>query len=106
MNAPATVPTELPNRIQPGQVLIQGRCLSVRKAKDTYFHLVAMPAPDVYSHPSTVEVSAKERLAEKEGDFRAVCKVSGFPRQFNQTDRDTGEVRTVRTADVKLQAVS
>lgn len=101
MNAPA----ELPAKITLGQTLIQGRCLAVRKAKDVFYHLVAMPAADPYSHPSTVEVSSSERLAEKDGDFRSLCRVTGYPRQFKQTDRDTGEEKIVRTADVKLQAV-
>jgi hypothetical protein len=105
MNAPATNPAEFPARLTPGQVLIRGRCIGVRKAKDTFYHLVAMAAPDLYSHPRTVEVSARSRLAEKDNDFSVLCTVGGFPRQFNQTDKATGEVFSVRTADVKLQAV-
>ena len=87
-----------------GSVLIKGRCVAVRRSKDVWYHLVAMPAPDLYSHPSVVEVSAPRRLADSASDFEQLCRVTGYPRQFVQTDRDTGEQRTVRTADVRLTA--
>lgn len=90
---------------KPAVALIQGRCLNVRKSGELFLHLIAMPAPDPYSHPSTVEVSALTRMAEKDGDFRALVRVTGYPRQYKTTDRDTGEERTVRTADARLSVV-
>lgn len=86
--------------------IIAGRCIGVRKVNDIFLHLVTMPAPDAYSHPSTVEVAADSRLAEKEGDFKAMCRITGFARQYKKTDEDTGEIKIVRTADVRLTAVS
>lgn len=86
--------------------IIAGRCIGVRKVNDIFIHMVTMPAADPYSHPSTVEVSASSRLAEKDGDFKAMCRITGFPRQYKATDKDTGEIRIVRTADIRLTAVS
>lgn len=105
MNAPEQV-TPLKTNAAAALAIIAGRCLAVRKVNDTFLHLVAMPAADPYSHPSTVEVAADSRLAEKDGDFKAMCRITGFARQYKATDKDTGEVRVVRTADVRLTAVS
>ncbi len=102
MNAPEQV-TPL-NTV--AMALITGRCIGVRKVNDIFLHLVTMPAPDAYSHPSTVEVAADTRLAEKDGDFKAKCRITGFARQYKATDKDTGEVRVVRTADIRLSAIS
>lgn len=104
MNAPEQV-TPL-NTPAAAVALIAGRCIGVRKVNDIFLHLVTMPAPDAYSHPSTVEVSADTRLAEKDGDFKAKCRIIGFARQYKATDKDTGEVRVVRTADIRLTALS
>lgn len=95
-----------PVRTASAEVLITGRCIQVRKAGDSFLHLVAMPAPDPYSHPSTVEVMAGERLCDREETFSARCRVKGYPRTYKATDRDTGEQKTVRTADVKLEAIA
>ena len=92
------------NSVAVGSVLVKGRCVAVRRSKDLFYHLVAMPAADLYSHPSVVEVSASHRLADSGSDFEQVCRVTGYPRQFVQTDRDTGEQRTIKTADVRLTA--
>ena len=96
------VPTKAPTN---GRCVIKGRLVNVRRAGDNWFHLVVMPAPDAYSNPSTVEIMSKRRLAEKEEDVSLVCQVSGFRRSYKSTDRETGEIKTVYTADNKLVAV-
>lgn len=88
------------------RTIIQGKIVGLRKAGQVYLHLVAMPAPDPYSHPSTVEISSESRLGAKDEEIKVVCRVSGFARAYKRTDEDTGEVSTIRTADVRLQAVA
>lgn len=100
----SAVPAPAPKALPPGQVLITGRCLGVRKAGKSFAHMVVQPAPDPYSHPNTLEVFAESRLADAEQEFRAVCNVRGRPRSYNQVD-EFGEKRTVRTADCSLWAV-
>ena len=87
-------------------VLISGKCIQVRKSGETWLHLVSMPAPDPYSHPSTVEVAAAARLCDRDEPFSARCRISGYARTYKTVDRDSGETRTVRTADVRLSAVA
>lgn len=87
------------------RTVIQGKIVGLRKAGQSFLHLVAMPAPDPYSHPVTVEVSSDRRLGARDDEIKVVCRVTGYPRSFKATDKDTGEVSTVRTADVRLVAV-
>lgn len=99
-------PAELPVSSAVARTVIQGRIIGVRKVGTVFLHLVAMPAPDPYSHPTTVEISSDHRLGQKDEDVKVVCRVTGFLRSYKATDKDTGEVSTVRTADVRLQAVA
>lgn len=107
MNAPlssAPVAASAPT-VKAGQIYILGRLLAIRKAGQSFLHLVIMPAPDAYSSPSTVEVIAKSRLGEKDQDIRILCRIAGFKRSYKTTDSETGEQRTQMTADNKLYAI-
>jgi hypothetical protein len=79
-----------------------GRCTQVRKAGTVLLHLVALPAQDEYSSPSTIEVIATERFASPGDDCRVILRAGGFRRSYRSTDKDTGEVRNVTTADNKF----
>lgn len=104
MSAVAAVPNPSQSQIslRAGQVMIVGRCMSAKKAGTLYAHLVVLPAPDPYSSPSTVEVLSKTRQADSEEDVKLLCHVRGYKRSYRTTDRETGEVRQVHTADNKL----
>lgn len=91
--------------IKPGQVLITGRLTAFKRAGQLFEHLIVIPAPDPYSSPATVSVLGKSRLGDQEQDVRVLCRVGGYRRSFNSTDRETGEVRKVQTADNKLFVV-
>jgi hypothetical protein len=91
--------------IQPGQVFIKGRISSVRKAGAVFLHLVTLPAPDSYTSPSTVEIGANARLGQKDEDISQLCRIAGYRRSFKATDKDTGEISTIHTADNRLFAV-
>lgn len=104
MNAPATV-SPVSTQIKPGQVYLAGRCTAVRKAGTLMVHLVVLPAPDEYSSPATVEILASNRIASPGDDCRVLCRVGGYRRQYKQTDKDTGEIRQMATADNKLYAI-
>lgn len=110
MSAPdTTAPAAASKSILPGQTLIRGRCQAVRsfqtQSGKLWAHLVVMPAPDSYSHPATVEVVARNRLADRDQDFSALCAVGGVRSSFASTDKDTGETKTIVTAQVRLTAV-
>lgn len=105
---PSPSPSAAPG-LQPGQVVIRGKLMNQRRYVGpqgaSYFCLVVMPAPDAYSSPATVEIQSPTRLGETEEEITCLCQVGGFPRTYQAKDRETGEISTVRTADVKLRAV-
>lgn len=105
MNAPAAVAQLQAAQIKPGQTFIIGRCTLARKAGESFLHLVVLPAADEYSSPATVEIISKQRFAAAGDDVRILCRIGGFRRQYKVTDKETGEVRTVTTADNKFFAV-
>lgn len=105
MNAnvqPLAAPPVKKLEVQPGQVWIIGRCISAKKSGTLWEHLVVLPAPDLYSSPSTVSVLAKTRQASQEEDVQLLCRVTGYKRSYNKTDQETGERTTVKTADNRL----
>jgi len=66
--------------------------------------LVRMKAASEYDTPATVEV-VSERSLGGEGEVISVeCAVTGRYRSYEVTDKQTGEVRVVRTADNILTA--
>lgn len=107
MNTPASAPA--PRTVAIGQVLIRGRILSRRSITTQqgklWLTLVAMPAPDPYSHPATVEVKSDKALGQSQDDVEVLCRLGGSRRTFQVTDKETGERLTVATADNSLTAV-
>lgn len=95
--------------IKPGQTLIQGRCTHVRTFSAAsgrrFAHLVALPAPDAYSHPGLVEVVASQRLADTGADVSFLCNVTGVSNSFKSADRETGEIKQIQSATIRLNAV-
>ena len=97
-----------PRSVKLGHVVLRGRLVSARRPSQNgqyWTHLMVLPAPDPYSSPSTVEILATRRLGERDEDVEVECRVGGYKRSYKSTDRETGEVRQVQTADVKLFAL-
>lgn len=92
-------------RLQVGETIIKGRCVGVRKAGQVFLHLIVLPAPDPFTSPATVEVSAKARHASAEDDVQLRCRVTGYRRSYENRDKQTGEITTIYTADNRLQVV-
>lgn len=86
-------------------VVVEGRLTQIRKAGKTFLHLVTLPAEDEFSSPATVEINAGERLGEAGTAIKVTCRIGGFRRQYRSTDQETGEQKTVVTADNRLYAV-
>lgn len=108
----STLPLNAP-KLGLGQTFIQGKIAYIRVHKaesgKIYVSILKIAAPDAYSHPSTVEVSSREKLGEINDEWRGVCTVVGYPRSYEQkkTDPETGEIeiKTIRTATISLRAV-
>lgn len=88
--------------LQLAEAILQGRLTKVTKRQDNFLHLVVLPAPDAYTSPATVEIVAKSRLGQPDDDIRCRVRIGGYRRSYNVTDRETGEVRSQVTADVRL----
>lgn len=99
----------LPQSIKAGQVLISGRLKSRRRFSTQegprFENIVTMPAPDAYSSPSTVSIVSKAPVGDPDTDVRVMCQVGGRSRSYKAVDPDTGEQKTVFTADNRLLAV-
>ncbi len=108
MNAPAAaVPSINPDqhtRIKPNQILVKGRLVGMRKAGKSIAHFVTVPAPDQYSHPTSLMFFSSVREGEVENDISCLCELRGRMRTYAQTD-DMGEKRQVKTVDLTMWAV-
>ncbi|MCV2216225.1 hypothetical protein [Thauera sp. Sel9] len=113
MSAAAAQVAEMPATqskpgIKAGEAIIRGRLVLVRRPtgnSTVWENLVVMPAPDPYSSPATVSILAKGRLGEIEDDVQVRVRIGGYRRSFKSTDRETGEIRQIQTADVRLFAI-
>lgn len=109
MNA-AVQPIPAGPGVKLGEALLSGRIVSARAIKTqdgrVFLTLVKLPAPDEFTSPQTIEVRSTERLGEVGSDWRGKVRIGGYARQYNTTDKETGEVTSVRTAEVRLQLVA
>lgn len=103
MNAP--VPNLKTTALQNMLVHVAGRIESSSKYQDSFTTLVKTPAPDAYSHPSTIELRSKARLGQIGDEIAVVGRLTGVPRKFNRTDKSSGEITMVKTADMYLHLV-
>jgi len=94
----STNPTKSPPCTITGRI---SACDWYPRQKPTRFTtLVRLPAADEYSTPATVELSSAQSIG-KEGDTvtDVVCAIGGRYRSYEVTDKQTGDIRTVKTAD-------
>lgn len=91
--------------VQPGQTIIKGRIENVRKAGTLFLHRLILPAADAYSAPACIEIRASRRLGDSGDDWSGVVQLGGYRRSYRATDRETGEIRQIMTADNTLTAV-
>lgn len=67
--------------------------------------LCKIPNPSEYETGGTVELRSTQRLGTPGEEFSGWCRVSGYPRQYKATDKDSGELVQVRTAEVRLTVI-
>ncbi len=90
MTSPATDQSK--SHTRQNQALLAGRVNSVRKADDTVYTEVTLPAPDQYSQPAVVEVRSRKRLAQAGETIEVLVTCGGYRgKSFVYTDKDTGE---------------
>lgn len=96
--------------LKKGEALISGRIVSVRAINTQngrqWLTLVKLPAPDEFTSPQTLEVRSKDKPGAPGEDLHCKVRLGGWPRSYEAKDRDTGELTTVRTAEVRLEIVA
>lgn len=104
----AELPASSKSAMKLGEATIKGRLQLYRRPQGNsqfWENLIILPAPDEYSSPATVLVLASRRLGERDEDVTVRVRIGGYRRSYNATDRETGEIRNIQTADVKLFAL-
>lgn len=90
-------------------IMLIGQIYQVQKiqeAKDNpWEHLLVLEAPDKYTSPSTVRLRAEKKLGVKGEEIRQLARAAGYRRMFDKTDRSTGEVTRVTSADGYFTAI-
>jgi len=77
------------------------RAINTREGRQ-FITIVKLPAPDEYTSPQTVELRSRAPLGEVGDQFMGRVRVGGYGRSYQATDAETGEKRTVQTADNSL----
>jgi hypothetical protein len=100
-----------PNNTLPiGISYLEGRIANRRKysSNDGVFWLsvLKLPAKDKFSHPGTVEIMSQRPIGDVGEDWRGSVEITGYPRTYNaKPDPETGEIRRVNTADIRLRVI-
>lgn len=93
-----------------GQVQVAGRIVHVRgyrtrQGERAASHIIKTPAPDQFTSPGTLEVHAGRKLGDPGDDVSVLCRLTGFGRSYQVTDPETGEKRSIQTADLRLSVI-
>lgn len=94
-----------------GVALIAGRIVGQRAIKTQegrlFLTLLKLAAPDEFTSPQTIEVRSREALGDKDTTWRGRVSIGGFGRSYDgKADPETGEIRSVRTAENRLTVVA
>lgn len=87
-------------------VVVTGKLVDQRKNEGVFYSTVLMARADEYSQPMPFEVRSTRQLGSRGEVVTVPCRVGGFfRRSYQHSDKQTGEVRTVRPIVVTLDAV-
>lgn len=76
-------PAEIGNKPLPAnQTILRGRVVEIKKNDSGCFTAIALPAPDQYSHPQTVEVRSRSIIGRPQEDITVRVVVGGFRRGY------------------------
>jgi len=92
------------------QGFVSGRLKSKPQTMQTkdgrrYVQLLVTPAPDAYSMPSIVELRSVSSLGQEGDDWSGLVRIGGYPNDYEITDKQTGEIKQVRSARISLEVV-
>lgn len=83
--------------LKPNQMMVIGRLDRVTKFESKFDHIVTCAAPDEFSKPSVLRLSATTRLADPGEMIKCLAVFNGWPNNYEMKGQD-GEKRTVYDA--------
>jgi hypothetical protein len=96
-------------QVPPLVAAVKGRVFAARRIQTKngpqVITILKLAAPDEYSSPQTIELRSAQRLADNGQDWSGRVRIGGYGRQYQATDPETGEKRTVQTADNSLTVI-
>lgn len=110
MSAVAEKVSPILPKLLPAQSFLSGLIAGRRRVNSQngslWLTVIKLPAANEFSHPATVEVRSHNPLGEINDKWSGVVSVTGFPRSYNtKPDQETGEIKSVKTAQVALDVV-
>lgn len=89
------------------ETLVSGKLIEQRRHEGEFFSVVLAAAKDQFSPPVPLEVRSDHSLGSQGEIINVRCAIGGYrARQFQQTDRNTGEVRRVSPVRMTLRALN
>lgn len=89
------------------ETLVSGKLVEARKHAGEFFSVILAAAKDAFSPPVPLEVRSDKPLGNRDELVSVRCTIGGYrSRTFEQTDRDTGEVRRVSPVRMTLRALN
>lgn len=97
-------------KLQMGQAFLSGLVAGRRRITgqngSIWLSVIKLPAADEFSHPATIEVRSSTPIGDVNEKWSGIVTVTGYPRSYNtKPDPETGEIKSVKTAQVALEVV-
>ena len=106
MSSPSEkVSSLIASEIKRCHVFISGRIDSSRRFDGRHFTRMVLPAIDEYSSPGVVEVESISRLGDVGENWKGTVVLSGFRNDYKSSDKETGELRSIKGARNTLKAI-
>lgn len=84
--------------------VISGKIRRFNNSEGFYYTTVVCPAADPYSLPPIIKIRSKKRLGMANDEIsEVVCRISGYERAFNYTDKQTGQPNKGYNVDMFLE---
>ena len=82
------------------KVQLTGRIESQDFYNGNYTTVIATPAPDAYSQPSSYKIRSSNQLGSVKSEITVWVEISGFVKDKPYKDRQTGENKIFQEANV------
>lgn len=88
------------------EVKFRARIEKVTQYNGAFYYVVAKPAEDQYSMPSRFRVRCATDLGQIGTEHEFLVKLTGYVKNRQYRDRDTGQMRDIDDATVNLEVIT